>query len=201
MFWLGEVSEMEFELFATTLTDLIRLMSAAHLTHVFCRHLKELVISSRVTNVSISFMDINLFPWQIKDIIEKNIIYKSISVVWNHIVGQQLTCKFRIVWKKSRIKLCLRSGGSLRMQNFFSSQCSTHSTDAHSFYRFCRTIEWNLEACSPLWLRIWIQMCLSQVVNFLCTQLRAANKKKAWKKTEQFLFKICGVSSLGGKLW
>ena len=62
MFWLGEVSEMEFELFATTLTDLIRLMSAAHLTHVFCRHLKELVISSRVTNVSISFMDINLIP-------------------------------------------------------------------------------------------------------------------------------------------
>ena len=35
MFWLGEVSEMEFELFATTLTDLIRLMSAAHLIHVF----------------------------------------------------------------------------------------------------------------------------------------------------------------------
>ena len=62
MFWLGEVSEMEFELFATTLTDLIRLMSAAHLIHVFCRHQKELVISSRVTNVSISFMDINLIP-------------------------------------------------------------------------------------------------------------------------------------------
>ena len=62
MFWLGEVSEMEFELFATTLTDLIRLMSAAHLIHAFCRHLKELVISSRVTNVSISFMNINLIP-------------------------------------------------------------------------------------------------------------------------------------------
>ena len=81
MFWLGEVSEMEFELFATTLTDLIRLMSAAHLIHVFCRHLKELVISSRVTNVSISFMDINLIPRQIKDIIEKKIICEFISVV------------------------------------------------------------------------------------------------------------------------
>ena len=103
MFWLGEVSEMEFELFATTLTDLIRLMSAAHLIHVFCRHLKELVISSRVTNVSISFMDINLIPWQIKDISEKNIICEFISVVWNHIVGQQLTCKFRIVWKKTEL--------------------------------------------------------------------------------------------------
>ena len=30
----------------------------------------------------------------------KNIIYK-ISVVWTHIVGQQLTCKFRIVGKKT----------------------------------------------------------------------------------------------------
>ena len=32
----------------------------------------------------------------------KNIIYK-ISVVWTHIVGQQLTCKFRIVWKKAEL--------------------------------------------------------------------------------------------------
>ena len=39
-------------------------------------------------------------------------------------------------------------------------------------------IEWNLEACSPLWLHIWIQMCLSQVVNFLSTQPGAMCKKK-----------------------
>ena len=91
--------------------------------------------------------------------------------------------------EKSWIKLCLRSSGTLRMKNFFSSQRSTHNTDAHSFYRFCRAIEWNLEACSPLWLRIWIQMCLSQVVNFLCTQLWASNKKKAWKKRNNFFLK------------
>ena len=33
----------------------------------------------------------------------KKIICEFISVVWNHIVGQQLTCKFRIVWKKAEL--------------------------------------------------------------------------------------------------
>ena len=65
-------------------------------------------------------------------------------------------------------------------------------THAHGFYRFCRAIEWNLEACSPLWLHIWIQMCLSQVVNFLCTQLWV--KKFKIKNAQLFL-------SCQGKLW
>ena len=33
----------------------------------------------------------------------QKIICEFISVVWNHIVGQQLTCKFRVVWKKAEL--------------------------------------------------------------------------------------------------
>ena len=113
-------------------------------------------------------------------------------MIWHHI---SLITYHRLFWLSSQPipdSIQWPSGGfdhSLIEQMFSKDLSISDCTHAHGFYRFCRAIEWNLEACSPLWLRIWIQMCLSQVVNFLCTQLWAANKKKAWKKRNKFFLK------------
>ena len=83
-----------------------------------------------------------------------------------------------------------------RFGNLLFSGC----THAYGFYRFCRAIEWNLEACSPLWLHIWIQMCLSQVVNFLTTRPCSSKKKRQQEKISSPNFAPLWVLLPGGTL-
>ena len=125
----------------------------------FCRHLKELEIFSRLTNVS-------LFHF-----------HDTTPHITDHI--SHITDCFDFQANQSQIQF---SGHLVVLISLWFNKCwrdlsISGCTHAHGFYRFCRAIEWNLEACSPLWLHIWIQMCLSQVVNFLCTQLWV----KKWK--------------------
>ena len=126
----------------------------------FCRHLKELEIFSRLTNVS-------LFHF-----------HDTTPHITDHI--SHITDCFDFQANQSQIQF---SGHLVVLISLWFNKCwrdlsISGCTHAHGFYRFCRAIEWNLEACSPLWLHIWIQMCLSQVLNFLSNQPSVAKKRQ-----------------------
>ena len=113
-----------------------------------------------------------IYPHITFKLVNKNSIkYKSslsetvLSPQWTSIPPKRSCYSFNFRNRAGFFPLCLQQHSCLWLLSVLPS-----------------AIEWNLEACSPLWLHIWIQMCLSQVVNFLSTQLCAMCKKKDKKR-------------------